>query len=372
MGSIKIPYYVVRNGIGYWQAKKAMRDAGFGSVTCGPDGPEAWAYAKARNDAWQAYRRGDVDFGKDSYPRGSIGDAWTRYRRTSQWAEKSAATRNEWEKRAWKWIGTAYGDVDPRTITLEGISELRDTIEAKISNREAHRVIKVWRALWKVMAALGYCERDADPSLGLRNRATKGATATWEALEVWQIIRQAWREGYTGVALAVSLMWDTGCSPVDARTAVASQIAKYGPLTVYCIERAKTGKPAIVPLSRRTVWLLGAMERQTGLAMIGEAVLVRRKSGIIYDKNYLGRDFRLMRAIVFGQEEKRQMQHIRRTAASEAIDGDISKEHLSGAMANTIGHSNQLWETYVKPSPVSGIAFQEARRKGRKNRTDKG
>ena len=129
----------------------------------------------------------------------------------------------------------------------------------------------------------------------------------------------------------------------------------------------------MVPLSARTLWLLGAMEREIGAALIGEAILVRKPSGAIYhEKNYFARDFRLIRAMVFGKAEKRQMQHIRRTAASEAIDGDISKEHLSGAMANTIGHSNQLWETYVKPSPVSGLAFQEARRKGRKNRTDKG
>ena len=119
------------------------------------------------------------------------------------------------------------------------MSELRDSIEAKVSNREAHRVIKVWRAFWKVMAAMGYCDRTADPSLGIKNKSSKGASATWEPIEVWQIIRHAWREGHTGIALAVSLMWDTGCSPIDARTAKASQIARIGSVTVYCLERSK-------------------------------------------------------------------------------------------------------------------------------------
>ena len=45
-------------------------------------------------------------------------------------------------------------------------AEVRTAIEARVSLREAHRVIKVWRALWKVAAAMGYCGRESDPSLG--------------------------------------------------------------------------------------------------------------------------------------------------------------------------------------------------------------
>ena len=33
--------------------------------------------------------------------------------------------------------------------------------------------------MWKVSAALGYCVRDADPSLGVRNSAAKGRSETW-------------------------------------------------------------------------------------------------------------------------------------------------------------------------------------------------
>jgi hypothetical protein len=48
-------------------------------------------------------------------------------------------------------------------------------IERTVSLREAHRCIKIWRALWRKLAALGYCVRDADPALGITNRAAKGA-----------------------------------------------------------------------------------------------------------------------------------------------------------------------------------------------------
>lgn len=47
MGSIKIPYYVVRKGRGYWLSTPAMQALGFpSSVRCGPDGPNAWQVAQ--------------------------------------------------------------------------------------------------------------------------------------------------------------------------------------------------------------------------------------------------------------------------------------------------------------------------------------
>ena len=43
MADIKIAFYVVKKGYGYWQPTKEMREIGFVSVPCGEDGPEAWA-----------------------------------------------------------------------------------------------------------------------------------------------------------------------------------------------------------------------------------------------------------------------------------------------------------------------------------------
>ncbi|QPC93829.1 hypothetical protein [Mesorhizobium sp. INR15] len=60
-------------------------------------------------------------------------------------------------------------------ISLETLSEFRQAIAETVSLPEAHRVIKIWRALWNVLAALQYCHGKADPSLGIRNRAPKAA-----------------------------------------------------------------------------------------------------------------------------------------------------------------------------------------------------
>jgi hypothetical protein len=75
------------------------------------------------------------------YPPRSLGEAFRRYRRTEEWAGKAVRTREEWW-RAWKRIKPIFGDVDPRTVTLEDISAWRKTIEEAISLREAHRCLK--------------------------------------------------------------------------------------------------------------------------------------------------------------------------------------------------------------------------------------
>lgn len=373
VGDINIPNYrVKKNGRGYWEPTRTMREAGFQPIACGVDGPLAWAKASKADDAWQDYRRGIVPEAEIKHIPGSIGEAWHRYAKTREFKTKATATQDEWW-RAWKYIGGVFADVDPVTVTLEDISDLRAGIEEDVSLSEAHRVIKIWRAGWVTWSAMGYCQAEADPSKGVRNKAPKGRRDTWLNIEVWLQIRRAWREGYTGLALGLSIMRDSGCSPIDAREALASQIVTNGRTTFFAIDRAKTGKPAYVPLSSVSLWLLAAMEREVGAAFIGQARIVRQRSGDPYNwRSKFNEDHRVIRTLVFGEQEKRQLKDIRRTATVEAIDGDVTKEHLSNAMGNTIGYSNQLWQTYNKPSPVSGLAFQEARRRGRKKGTNKG
>jgi hypothetical protein len=142
------------------------------------------------------------------YPLRSLGEAFRRYRRTDEWAGKKPRTREDWW-RVWRRIKPVFGDCDPRTVSLEDISAWRKMIEKTVSLREAHRSIKIWRALWKVSAALGYCVRDADPSLGVRNRAAPGRSATWTEGEVARLFKRAWRDGYHGLAAVIAVAWST-------------------------------------------------------------------------------------------------------------------------------------------------------------------
>jgi hypothetical protein len=57
---IRIPYYVIAKGRGYWRPHPRMRRFGFSLVRCGKDGPEAWAIAESWNQKWQAFRKGQI------------------------------------------------------------------------------------------------------------------------------------------------------------------------------------------------------------------------------------------------------------------------------------------------------------------------
>lgn len=389
MGSVKIPYYVVIKGRGYWSPKKAMKAHGFQLVSCGVDGPKAWAVAKHWADKWDRFRKGmepspdeqrrakadpDQIFAMKVYPARSLGEAFGRFRRMEEWRKKAPRTREEWD-RAWARIDPFCGDTDPRTISLEDISGFRLMIEQDVSVREAHRVIKVWRALWRVAAALKYCERDADPSLAIRNEAAKGRMQTWTEGEAVRLVKAAWRRGYRGLAAALAVMWDSQLSPGDVRALTASQVAGVRMGGGFLTERAKTGRRAGAALSKRSATILRAYLDGMGVDLHAETPIFWTRGHSSgdgrpwpprpYTKDQLGDDFRLVRQGLFGEVENRKMLDFRRSGAVEAIQGNAEPAKLAHAMGNTLSQSNALFETYAPANVQSAIDIAEARRRGR-------
>jgi hypothetical protein len=276
------------------------------------------------------------------YPMRSLGEAFRRYRRTNEWAGKAPRTREDWW-RGWKRIKPIFGDTDPRTVTLEDISAWRKAIEDTVSLREAHRAVKIWRALWKVAAALGYCVRDADPSLGVRNSAAKGRSATWTEGEAVRLYKRAWRDGYRGLAALIAVSWSTQLSPGDVRALRASQLAKDGRGMAFFAERGKTGKPVGGVLSDRALAAMQGYLEKLGIELHGEAYIFRNRSGAPYSKDTLGDDFRTVRIAVFGEGDKRTLADFRRSGAQEAIAGGATPAALAHAMGNTLSTSNMLF-----------------------------
>jgi hypothetical protein len=52
----KIKYYRIKNGNGFWEPNRVMKQLGFSSVACGPDGPSAHRIAEEWNMRWKAHR----------------------------------------------------------------------------------------------------------------------------------------------------------------------------------------------------------------------------------------------------------------------------------------------------------------------------
>jgi len=371
-------YKVKRNSRAFWEPTAAMKKLGFVSIPLGPDGPDAFRLAEEWNKRWDEARRPSATPAlpanlspaeaeeRTNYPRGSLGAAFKEYRRTDEWARKAIKTRYEWE-RAWRRLKPIFGDVAPSSVSLASLSLFRSNLERAVSLREAHRTIKIWRALWKVAAALRYCERDSDPSLGVRNRAAKGRTQTWSEGEVVRLAKRAWRMGFRGLSAFIAVAWDTQLSPGDIRPLTASQVATEGSGRLFFTQRGKTGVPVGGLLSARAVALLAAYIESLGVELHDDAPIFRNRSGAPYSSDTLGDDFRDIRAAEFGPDERRMLGHdFRRSGAVEAIVGKAQPAELAHAMGNTLSASNFLFATYVPVNAQTIRAVSEARKKGRR------
>ena len=243
-------------------------------------------------------------------------------------------------------------------------------VEETVSLREAHRCLKIWRAMWKVSAALGYCLRDADPSLGVRNRAAPGRSATWTEGEVARLFKRAWRDGYHGLAACIAVAWSTQMSPGDVRALRASQLARNATGAMFFTARGKTGVPVGGALSVRALTALQAYIARLAVDLHGEAYIFRNRSGAPYSSDTLGDDFRDVRRLVFGDRDARTLADFRRSGAVEAIAGDATPAALAHAMGNTLSAIRRpfgrCWRLAVvvgrgSAERVNGMGFETAK-----------
>jgi hypothetical protein len=407
VGKVKIPYYVTRRAWpgsratwGYWAPSKKMKAAGFSTVACGEDGPEAWTIAATWNTRWQEVRasggalvlhKGDVakreeiaaESPERKFPEGSVGEAYWRamaLRAAERKAKgriwtKEHESRDDWP-RAWKWLGPVLGDLKPDEVQPEyflaidektgEVAGLLPKIEQLVSKSERHRTIKVWRALWKKMVAMKYCtDEEADPSLTFANSVPDARQASWLDEEWLLIVERAWTMKYYGLAALLAVAWDSQLSPIDARTLVPRQARRDGRGIWFDVERTKTGAPAIATISPRAEELLTAYLEMLGFDLHDEAPIFRNRSGAPYSKDTLGDDFRAARRAEFGRAEKRQLQDGRRSGSIEAVAGRADPGGMSKKMGNTIGHSNRLHGTYVPARVAIVREVDEARAVGR-------
>ncbi len=358
MGRVKIPYYVVKKGQGYFQPTRAMREKGFASVPLGPDGPEAWKAAGAWNERWQRQRRGTERGGGQGtasrYPKNSFGDIFLRYRLTHEWQEKKPRTREEWE-RGFARIEPVFGDILPTDpdVTLENLSLFRRQIAEAVSPREAWRTIKIWRAVWNVAAAFGATGGRVDPSKGIRNRQPLARSDRWFEGEVVRLAKRAWRDGYHGLAAVIAVTWDTMMSPADVRSLTMEQRRRDSRGTYFEQSRSKTRAALIGTIGPRADAMLDAYLARHPVEV---GAIFRNRSGRQYSRFTLPDDFAVIRDRVFPGDQ-RTLADMRRSGAMEARAGLADPATLSAKMANTIATSNALHKAY---QPVDIAAVREA------------
>lgn len=428
MGKVNIRYYVTRGGDapgtkkwGYWapclarRSKKSgeieptlMAKLGFALVDCGQDGPSAWAIAEGWNARWDEtfarYKRGEIDEkGKPIivmasqeriYPPNSVGEGFARFRGTATWEKKKPRTREDW-LRGWKYIEPVFGDVDARTISFEDLDLWYggDPDDAKIPGllapreqggvgvREAHRAMKIWRALYGVLSVLKredgerYVE-GKDPSLGIRRQTPKARDAVWLYDDAVRLVKRAIRMEYYGLAAALAVCWDTQFSPVDVRSLTTAKLYPDAQGPVFDVDRTKSGKGAIGTLSSRTRILLKWYIKQLPFELHpSKPIFHTRGSGTgpkggrprppaMYTKDTLSKDFRVVRVAEF-PGETRKVSDFRRSGALEAVAGKVDPAALAAKMANSIDESRELQATYLPAQTAVVRLADEARTRGR-------
>jgi hypothetical protein len=386
MGTDKPRYLVRLKGRYYWRPTPRMKAAGFRDQSLGPNELHAKQEAIRLNNEWDKHRFGErINPNIMVYPPGSLGAAYNRavaLREAERkakgiiWTRQQKA-RDDWP-RAWRWIGPAFGDYDPLAIVSEDLLALRTKVAKCVSESEAFRVIKVWRALWAKLGGFGYeVLPDADPSLTFANSSPPPRQEVWPYHDVLRLVQRAWRERYYGLATLLAVAWDTMLSPVDVRTLTIGQRLNDGQGSYFDLARAETGRAAAGTLSRWSEAILDAYLAKLGVELHDAAPIFWTRGGTSgakggrpwpprpYTSDRLGIDFRYIRALVFGPHDERQIQDMRRSGAVEAMRGDASPTKLSAKMANTIASSNRLHRTYIPVDVGSVRDVDDARAIGR-------
>jgi hypothetical protein len=379
---LKIPYTSVRKGKRYFEPRGRMLEHGFEAKPLGPDNERARREAWALIESWRALLEGrssppqpatkETATAAKEYPAGSIGAAWQDWIRTSEWRALADSTRTKIWWPAWlKRIEPVFGDCAPDSVTMDLLSDWRARIEATSGLDTAHKALKVWRALWRVMQALRYTQL-SDPSAKVRNRQPAPRSARYAHGEAMQRAKAAWRLGYRGLACIIVVCWDAGFSPKDARTLRARHMAA-DPRTGRIVfdksaeGRAKTGVAVIGTLSKFGDWLVRRYLAELGVEHAPDSILFRMRGGSPYGESRLGGDYAAVRQ-ASAPGDLRQLRDMRRSGVLEAFAGGGDARAVSEKFGNSIDRSSFLFKTY-NPVDLEKVRQTDAARlEGRRRR----
>jgi len=326
------------------------------------------------------------------YPEGTVGWAYkkamaTRARSYVVLGKKLQSSHKDSYVRCWKYL-RRFAHRKPGTITEQEILDLQTGL-LKSWKYEAHKTIGLWFWLCDRMAeyALMPPRRPGSHHL-IRNPMPPGRDKFFFVDEVDWLIETATEYGYHGLALAIAIMWDTMLSPIDVRTATPAMLQRH-PRTgswFFNTRRKKTSKKAVGTLTPRTLDMIAAYVQRLGGNPPRDEPLIRTPTGAPYTESWLGRNFAIVRDMVFGKQtadgrtvfeknskgkplDNRALIDMRRSGAIEADVGGADRRDLDGKMANTISQSKFLAETYIGHQTESQLIqarrVDEARIRGR-------
>jgi site-specific recombinase XerD len=277
---------------------------------------------------------------------------------SSEFADKSHARQAEIEY-SLKHILPVFGPSRLRAITPANCEKFYDILREQGSVHKAARVIKDLRYLFN--RAIRQRLIVHNPALAIKVKQPTPRRTMWRADDVLEVIKVAWDEGYRGLAVGISILYDTSMSPVDLRKLSYNDIR--GDHTF--LERAKSGRGQYAVYSPETIELIASYQQEASFQVLPTTPLVRTRRGRPYSKDRLARDFRII-ADKVGLPKNLQMRDLRRTAHTERLEGGAHPQEARAAIGNSVDRNKTLDDTY---SVYSLDMAREAERKRREHKT---
>lgn len=361
-----VRYYTVKNGRAFWAPGKFGASYGFPkSQPLGPAGPRALAAAALWNGRLDAARAAQsASAVVRTYPPGSLGHFYEVFKTKTAWRLMAPRTRDDYE-RAWPEIEARFGSRLVTRISADDSERFHAELHpahnegSECSWNEAHRVLKVWRAL--LSALVSYEIRDSAPIGRVSNPAPRGRDSLWTHDDVMALAWVAALSGHKGMSAAIRLAWGAMLSPVDVWTLPRSGWRTGASGAQLATQREKTGRRVLHAVDADT---LGVVDAYLGSmpTMLPDTKMIRRYNGAPYrSKDTFGDDFRAIRRIAF-PGDARQFLDLRRSALTEARLGGATKDDIGLAAANSVDRSAKLEETYLLGASERVL---EARQRGR-------
>ena len=366
---MRLRYTVKKRGKLFWQPTPEMRARGFEPKPLGEDGPEAQAEALKLAAAWDKARTEQAQV--STYPAGSFGEFYDRFRRTSKWAKKAPRTREDYE-RAWRHIDTWRPKADRPTFSRTVISRINtdlceafsDHLERSLSPNERHRTVK-WLKVLLADAWVRLQIGPVSPAAVLKNPQPAGRSAIWLGAQIEDLAAGAAIAGFEGMHFGIRLAWETMFSPIDVRTLRPRQMAQDGHGWFVRQTRGKTGKEAYAALSEALARDLLAYLASQHRTEADDTPILRQRDGLPYrTKDTFAADFRDVRSFMF-PGDTRQLLDIRRSANVEADAAGADKKTMGELLANGLADSKFLEETYTPPTVAKAREVAAQREAGR-------
>ncbi|PHR94025.1 MAG: hypothetical protein COA69_00050 [Robiginitomaculum sp.] len=362
----KPPYYQVRNGRAYFELGK-NRACTVGMNSTYPLGRAGW---QAEAQAFSLYYewleksgRPVPDEAPKAYKRGTLGHWYQKFKQTGLWGRKSVATRKEWEY-YWPFIDAGLGDKMLNKVSPSDFEEFHIATEKEHGSNARWRIVKIARALFN--AAIKYHLIGQSPCMVLPNTKPQPRNQIWFATEVAYMADTAKEMGFTAMHLSIRLAWESLMSPVDVRTLKVEALHKTHQGYHIETERKKTGKEVFAALSDGLGDDLHAYIDGLSFTLLpNQAIFRNRRDNAAYLKARFNSDFRAVRAMAFGKEEKRFLMDIRRSGNVEADLGGASAEDRAEILANALHKDQYLENTYTPPTVAKARKVAKQRAKGR-------